>query len=259
MDDGPRTIDREKVSDDHGPRSAVHGRMYRTGDLARYLPDGNIEYLGRIDQQVKIRGFRIELGEIEAALSVLPEVREVVVLAREDIPGDKRLVAYLVGESIPDTADLRSRLAQSLPDYMIPAHFMQLEQLPLTPNGKIDRKALPAPDMTRSEVGYVAPRNKIEEQLAAIWADVLKLDRVGIHDNFFELGGHSLLATQLITRLQSRYPVELPLRSLFETPTIAHLASLIEEKMIEKLDTMSEEEAAQLVGNMFGKDEGIAT
>ena len=144
-----------------------------------------------------------------------------MVLAREDMPGDKRLVAYLVaqeGQSLPETAALRSTLSQSLPEYMVPAHFVLLEQLPLTPNGKIDRKALPAPDMTRSEAGYVAPRTPTEETLAGIWAEVLKLDRVGIHDNFFELGGHSLLAITLIERMR-RANLSADVRSLFATPT----------------------------------------
>src|SRR5688572_30251305 len=211
------------------PFSAEPGaRMYKSGDLARYLPDGNIEYLGRIDHQVKIRGFRIELGEIEAALATLPEVQECVVVAREDIPGDKRLVAYMVGTNLPETAELRNRLSQSLPQYMLPAHFIQLEQLPLNPNGKVDRKALPAPDMLRSEVGYVVPRTPIEETLAGIWAEVLKLDRVGIHDNFFELGGHSLLVTQVISRVRTAFQIELPLRDLFEATTLADLAQSIE-------------------------------
>jgi amino acid adenylation domain-containing protein len=216
------------------PFSSIPGaRMYRTGDLARYLPDGNLEFLGRIDHQVKIRGFRIELGEIEAALGALPEVREVVVLAREDTPGDKRLVAYLVpqaGHSLPETAELRSKLAQTLPEYMLPAHFMSLEQLPLTPNGKIDRKALPAPDLLRSEVGYVAPRTPTEETLAQIWAEVLKLDKVGIHDNFFELGGHSLLAVHLMTRIQQTFQYQIPLSSLFQSPTLAQFAVLVAER-----------------------------
>jgi amino acid adenylation domain-containing protein len=202
------------------------GRLYRTGDLARWLPDGSIEYLGRIDQQVKVRGFRIELGEIEAVLAAIPEVREAVVLARQDY-----LVAYLTpqaGENLPEVAELRSGLAKSLPEYMIPTHFVPLDQLPLTPSGKIDRKALPAPDMTRSEVGYVAPRTPAEESLAQIWADVLKLDRVGIHDNFFELGGHSLLATQVIVKIRSAFQIEFPLRALFEMKDLAELAQAIE-------------------------------
>ena len=226
---GQWTVDRASA---HRLRSTVYSRLYRTGDLARYLPDGNIEYLGRIDQQVKICGFRIELGEIEAALAALPEVRDVVVLAREDVSGDKRLVAYLVaqaGETLPETAELRNKLAQTLPEYMLPAHFVQLEQLPLTPNGKLDRRALPAPDMTRSEAGYVAPRTAAEVALAQIWAEVLKLDRVGIHDNFFELGGHSLLAVQLMARIQQTFQYQIPLISLFQNPNLAQFAMLIAE------------------------------
>jgi len=211
-------------------------RLYKTGDLACYLPDGDIAYLGRIDHQVKIRGFRIELGEIETALAALPEVREVVVVAREDQPGDKRLVAYLTTDAeIPEPAALRSKLAQSLPEYMLPSAFVPLERFPLTPNGKIDRKALPAPDTTRSEVGYLAPRNPAEEQLAHIWAEVLKRDKVGAHDNFFELGGHSLLATQVVSRIRQAFDAELPLRTLFQTPTIADLAEQIQTLQHEKV------------------------
>ncbi|MES2939940.1 MAG: amino acid adenylation domain-containing protein, partial [Pseudomonadota bacterium] len=178
-------------------------RMYRTGDLARWLPDGSIEYLGRIDQQVKIRGFRIELGEIEAQLAAQAGVREAVVLAREDIPGDTRLVAYVVPQADSDleATTLRTQLQRQLPDYMVPAHFVVLDALPLTPNGKLDRKALPAPDTSRGETGYVAPRTPTEATLASIWAEVLNVDRIGIHDNFFELGGHSFLIVRLVDRL----------------------------------------------------------
>ena len=208
-------------------------RIYKTGDLARYLPDGNIEFLGRIDHQVKIRGFRIELGEIEAVLTQNPAVREAVILAREDIPGDKRLVGYVVpnGESAPTASDLRSFLQQKLPEYMVPSAFVILGALPLTPNGKLDRKALPAPDQTRPELEetFVAPRTPVEETLASIWAGVLKLDKVGIHDNFFDLGGHSLLGTQLISRIRDAFKLDLPLRNLFEAPTIDGLAQRMQE------------------------------
>ncbi|WP_277347240.1 condensation domain-containing protein, partial [Collimonas pratensis] len=211
------------------PFSTVAGaRMYRSGDLARYLPDGNIEYLGRIDQQVKIRGFRIELGEIEAALVALPGIGDALVLAREDQPGDKRLVAYVVmheAAGFDDTA-LRTALSLTLPDYMVPAHFVMLDSLPLTPNGKIDRKALPAPDMTRGDSGYMAPRTPTEDILAGIWSDVLKLDRVGVYDNFFNLGGHSLLAVTLIARMRSA-GLQVDVRALFATPTIAALAAVV--------------------------------
>ncbi|MEW5860344.1 MAG: amino acid adenylation domain-containing protein [Cyanobacteriota bacterium] len=206
-------------------------RLYKTGDLARYLPDGNIEFLGRIDNQVKLRGFRIELGEIEAALMHHPAIRETVVLLREDNPGDKRLVAYIVPkEQAPSIHDLRDFLKQKLPSYMVPSAFMFLEALPLTANGKIDRRALPAPEnLSSSAVAYIAPRNPVEEKLAQLWIEVLDLERVGIHDNFFELGGNSLVATQLISKVRCTFQVEIPLRNLFELPTIAGLAESISQ------------------------------
>jgi len=172
-------------------------RLYWTGDLARWRQDGELEYLGRLDHQVKIRGFRIELGEIEAALLDDWSVTQAVVVAREDSPGDKRLAAYVVGArgTAVDIGELRARLKQTLPDYMIPSAFVVLEALPLTPNGKIDRRALPAPEMQTASSGYVAPRTATEQVLASIWCEVLKVERVGIEDNFFALGGHSLLAT----------------------------------------------------------------
>jgi len=215
-------------------------RLYKTGDLARYLPDGNIEFLGRIDNQIKIRGYRIELGEIESVLSQHPSVREVVVLAREDTPGDKRLVTYVVsqqGESL-EAAELRKFLKQKLPEYMIPSVFVVLDALPLTPNGKVDRRALPAPDQSRPELEqwYQAPRTPMEEILAKIWAEVLKLERIGIHDNFFDLGGHSLLATQVISRVRAGFQMEISLRTLFEKPTVAELANAILAHQSEALD-----------------------
>jgi acyl carrier protein len=223
-----------------GQPSAVRGRLYRTGDLARYLPDGNLEYLGRIDHQVKIRGFRMELGEIETVLGQHPAVKETVVLAREDVPNEKRLVAYVVPstqkatlDSDPSPSDLRRFLKEKLPDYMIPSVFILLDALPLMPNGKIDRHALPAPDQSRPDLRevFVAPRTAVEERLAGIWAELLRVERVGIHDNFFELGGHSLLVTQIISRLRDAFQVELPLPRLFELPTIAELAPVIEKAM----------------------------
>jgi amino acid adenylation domain-containing protein len=208
-------------------------RLYKTGDRARYLPDGNIEFLGRMDDQIKIRGYRVELGEIETVLGQHSSLREAVVLAREDSPGDRRLVAYAVAAagSTPSVHELRSFLQQKLPEYMVPSAFVFLELLPLTPNGKLDRKALPAPDQTRPELEetFVAPRTPVEETLASIWAAVLKVDKVGIHDNFFELGGHSLLATQLISRIRETFKIDLPLRSLFEAPTIYGLAQRMQE------------------------------
>ncbi|WP_027250316.1 non-ribosomal peptide synthetase [Planktothrix agardhii] len=207
---------------------AKGSKLYKTGDLARYLPDGNIEYLGRIDNQVKIRGFRIELGEIEAVIGQNEDVQSACVIAREDSPGDKRLVAYLVPqpEIILTINEIRQFLKAKLPDYMVPNAFVILEALPLTPNGKIDRRALPAPDL-QGKGEYIAPRNPIEEKIAQIWAEVLKLERVSIEDNFFELGGHSLLATQVISRCQEAFEIALPLRYLFESPTIAQLSAVI--------------------------------
>jgi amino acid adenylation domain-containing protein len=206
-------------------------RLYKTGDLARYLPDGNIEFLGRLDHQVKIRGFRIELGEIETVLVQHPALRVAVVLAREDLPGDKRLVAYVVPEGEPTTTtELRHFLQQRLPEYMLPAAFVMLDALPLTASRKVDRRALPAPDWARPELeqAFVAPRTPVEEALAGIWSQILGVERVGIHDDFFELGGHSLLATRVMARVRDDFRMALSLRSLFEAPTVAGLASLIE-------------------------------
>jgi amino acid adenylation domain-containing protein len=215
-------------SDD--PQSRPKSRLYKTGDLARYLPDGEIEYVGRIDNQVKIRGFRIELGEIETALSQHPDVLQAVAIAREDTPGHKRIVAYPIcdRERVPSVSDLRQFLKRRLPDYMLPSAFVFMASLPLTANGKIDRRALPAPDLTE-QLGenYVAPKTAIEQTLAQIWSDILGIERIGIRDNFFELGGHSLLATQLVSRVRAAFKSEIPLRSLFESPTIAELAACI--------------------------------
>ncbi len=239
------------------------GRLYKTGDLVRYLPDGNIEYLGRIDNQVKLRGFRIELGEIEAVLASHSRVQEAVVIVREDVPGDQRLVAYLVihpvsnslGNSISNplgnssdsidnsinkqtselvsNSELRSYLREKLPDYMIPAAFVTLAALPLNPNGKIDRKALPIPDFQPQESNYLAPQTEMEIAIAQIWAEVLQLEKVGaekvgVNDNFFDLGGHSLSAIRVMTRLQENFGVALSLRNLFQFPTIEALASQLE-------------------------------
>jgi acyl-coenzyme A synthetase/AMP-(fatty) acid ligase/acyl carrier protein len=207
------------------------GRMYRTGDLCRRLPDGNIQYLGRIDHQIKLRGFRIELGEIESVLRSHSGVREAVVVAREDEPGEKRLVAYVVlaGEPACTTAELRDYLKQKLPDYMVPAAWVVLPALPLTPNGKLDRKGLPAPEAEAySHRGYEAPQGETETLLAALWGEVLKLDRVGRRDNFFELGGHSLMATQLVSRIRTELGIDVPLRSLFESPTVAQFAEYVQ-------------------------------
>jgi len=201
-------------------------RLYKTGDLGRYLPDGTIEFINRLDYQVKIRGFRIELGEIEAVLNQHPAVQQTVVIAREDQAGDQRLVAYLVMHS---QADLREFLKQQLPEYMIPSAFVLLEALPLTANGKIDRKVLPAPEFSGAE-SFVAPRTPAEKQLAEIWSQVLGVESVGIHDNFFELGGHSLLATQIIAKVREAFGVALPLRTLFQSPTVASLLEQLQDQ-----------------------------
>jgi amino acid adenylation domain-containing protein len=202
-------------------------RLYRTGDRVRWRPEGTLEYLGRLDEQVKVRGFRIEPGEIEAVLSAHAEVREARVMVWEDAPGEKRLVAYVVGGVEADV--LREHLRRSLPEHMVPAAFMVLDALPLTPNGKLDRKALPAPDLASAADRYVAPRTPVEEVLAGIWAEVLRLERVGVEESFFELGGHSLLATRVVSRIRDVFGVELPLRVLFEGPTVAELARRVEE------------------------------
>ncbi|RUT04339.1 hypothetical protein DSM106972_045670 [Dulcicalothrix desertica PCC 7102] len=211
------------------PYSQEKGRLYKTGDLARYLPDGNIEFIRRTDYQVKIRGFRIEIAEIETALVQHQVVREVVVLAREDVPGDKRLVAYIVTDTPITSPELRHFLKQKLPEYMIPGAFVFVEALPLTPNGKVDRKALPAPDIaTIEQHNFKVPRTILEEILVGIWSDILGVKQVSIDDNFFDLGGHSLIATQLISRIRKVYRVEVPLRYLFEEPTVAGLGAKIQ-------------------------------
>ncbi|MBZ4336625.1 non-ribosomal peptide synthase/polyketide synthase, partial [Corallococcus sp. AS-1-12] len=210
--------------------SAPGARLYRTGDVVRWRADGMLDYLGRADFQVKVRGFRIELGEIESRLLGHPAVHQAVVLVREDVPGDKRLVAYLVpeaGESL-DSTELRTFLKQHLPEYMVPSAFLVLEALPLNTNGKVDRKALPAPQGSTLASTYVAPRTPAEEQLAALFTQVLRVERVGVHDDFFALGGHSLLATQLVSRVRATFRVELPLRVLFESPTVATLAERLQ-------------------------------
>ncbi|NEU73789.1 non-ribosomal peptide synthetase [Hassallia byssoidea VB512170] len=207
-------------------------RLYKTGDLVRYQENGNIEYLGRIDEQVKIRGYRIELGEIEALLNQHPNVRETVVIAKENIPGDRRLVAYIVPhqEQIPTISDLRSFLKQKLPEFMVPSAFVVLDTLPLTPNGKVNRKALPDPESAQPELEktFVAPRTPTEEALAEIWTQVLRLELVGVNDNFFDLGGHSLTATQLVFRVQNTFKIKLSLHALLETPTVAGMAQAID-------------------------------
>jgi acyl carrier protein len=232
-------------------QSAIGARLYKTGDLVRYRADGTIEFLGRLDQQVQVRGFRIELGEIEAVLGQHPAIQTAVVLTHEAAPGDQRLIAYAVpDQAVRDRAtgnreydqrsafvdrptslvsELRVFLHEKLPEYMVPAVFVLLEELPLSANGKVDRRALPCFDASCLELteSFVAPRNAVEEVLAQIWSDILGSERVGIYDNFFELGGHSLLATQVIAQIGEALDLELPLSRLFETPTVADLATTI--------------------------------
>jgi acyl-coenzyme A synthetase/AMP-(fatty) acid ligase/acyl carrier protein len=230
------------------PYDELGGRFYRTGDLARFRWDGTLEYLGRTDYQVKVRGFRIELGEVETALESHPAVARAVVMAREE-----RLVAYLVArESAPSITELRSWLGSQLPDYMVPSAWVVLESLPLTPNGKVDRKALPAPEGGRQvRAPFVAPRGALEELISGIWSEVLGIERVGVHDNFFELGGHSLLATQAVSRLGEALEIEVPLRRMFEVPTVARLAEVL------LLDSSHDlEQAARLVLDLFQLSDG---
>jgi acyl carrier protein len=246
------------------PFSELPGaRLYRTGDLGRYLPDGQIEFLGRVDNQVKVRGFRIELGDVESALRQHPHLEDVVVVARDDNAESKRLVAYVVAdrETKPTVSELRSFLGERLPDYMIPSAFVMLDRLPQTPSGKIDRRALPEPTEERPELeaAYVAPRTPVEETLADIVGQVLGVDRVGIRDNFFELGGHSMLAIQVISQVRELFQVDVPLRSLFESPTVEGLAVAIArtqaevedreklEQMLSELEQLSEEEVKTLL------------
>jgi acyl carrier protein len=204
-------------------------RLYRTGDLGRYLPDGNVEFAGRADRQVKIRGHRIELGEIEAILLLLPGIRDAAVVVRESVR-DKALVAYLVmvkGEPPPAIRELRGQLRRMLPDYMVPSAFVMLDSLPLTPNGKIDRDRLPEPKRPVAAVA-ASPASHTEQVLAGIWTDLMKLEQVGRHDNFFELGGHSLLAAQVMARVKRLLNCELPVRALFEAPTVSELSARIQ-------------------------------
>jgi amino acid adenylation domain-containing protein len=225
-------------------------RLYRTGDLVRYLSDGNIDFLGRMDQQVKIRGFRIELGEIEAVLNEHTAVRESVVLVRDDVPGEKRLVAYVVADSGAIVNELRSWLRERLPEYFVPTFFIVLDKLPLTANGKVDRRALPAPDQSELlKEKLVAPRTPEEEKIAAIWSDVLDIKPIGIQTNFFDLGGHSLLATRVVTRISEAFGIRLPLRALFDSPTIAGVAAQVASvsEIVKKLAHLSDDDTRSLL------------
>ncbi|MCC7249528.1 MAG: AMP-binding protein, partial [Lysobacter sp.] len=236
--DRPELTAEKFVADPFGSRP--DGRLYRTGDLARWRRDGRLEVVGRIDHQVKLRGYRIELGEIESTLGAHPQVRQAVVIVREDRPGDKRLVAYLTradGVAEIDLPSLRAQARQRLPEYMMPSAIVTLDAMPLTPNGKVDRRALPAPDAEETAVdAYVAPRNAEEETLATLWGDILGRPKIGIHDNFFDLGGHSLLATQLVARMQKTMGGDITLRMLFEAPTIAEFADLLLRQRMQSVD-----------------------
>jgi thioesterase domain-containing protein/acyl carrier protein len=222
------------------PFSAQSGaRLYKTGDLCRYLPDGNIEFLGRLDLQVKIRGFRIELGEIESALAAHPEVSATAVVVREDTPGEKRLVACFVPRhpaSPPPWKSLRDFLKEKLPNHMVPSDFMALKALPLTPNGKVDRRALPIGAKSHQvENRYVLPRDNQEKQLVRIWEEILNVQPVGIEDDFFELGGHSLLAVRMMDRVADAYGLSLPLSALFAEATIKHLAECLRNEGLREI------------------------
>ncbi|OLB30613.1 MAG: hypothetical protein AUH05_20520 [Ktedonobacter sp. 13_2_20CM_53_11] len=235
----------------HPWSSEPGARLYKTGDLARYLPDGQIAFMGRIDHQIKIRGYRIEPDEIMTVLNGHPAVRTSLVVAREDTPGDKRLVAYLVlahGAQVASNS-LREALAQRLPNYMIPATFVRLDAVPMTPNGKVDRAALPVPDATNTlrDGVTVAPSTPTEERVARIVTTLLEVDQVGIEDNFFLLGGHSLLGTQIIAQVAASFGVDLPLRSLFDAPTVRLLSAEIERRIVAKLAAMSDDEVQRLL------------
>jgi len=249
------------------------GRLYRTGDICRYLEDGNIEYLNRTDHQVKIRGFRIELGEIENVLLSQGGVREAVALAREDRPGDRRLVAYVVAEnksnnSTLDGATLRDRIRNRLPEYMVPSLIVMLDRLPLTSNGKIDRDALPNPEAHALQNMIAEPRNPVEQVLAGIWGELLGYETVDIYQDFFSLGGHSLLATQAISYVRETFQVEVPLLAMFQAPSVAAFAELILKDaetrtqienvahLMVSLSDLSDEELEERLRNVDGNTNG---
>ncbi len=262
------------------PFGAPGTRMYRTGDLARWLPDGTVEYLGRLDQQVKIRGFRIEPGEIEATLAIYPGISEAAVAAHDDGFGSLRLVGYLVPQApdspdapdagssavadpsrhvAPDLNALREHCLTRLPDYMVPSHFVTLDRFPLTANGKLNRKALPAPQAEGDiRTGYEAPEGEIEQTLADIWSTVLQRDRIGRHDNFFDLGGHSLLAIQIMVEVKKVFGIEVPLGGFFAAPTIAALNDRMVQMQLDQLDQFDEAELAELLAHMSETDATIS-
>ena len=250
--------------------TSTEGRVYRTGDLARFLPDGNIEFLGRIDDQVKIRGFRVEPAEIQNALRKCHGVQQTVVTPYQDKNGEKRLAAYVVAAKSTKVDQLRAFLQNELPEYMVPTAIVLLERLPLTPNGKVDLRALPSPEVVEATVErlFVAPSTPDEEKMAAIWREVLRVERVSMHDNFFEMGGHSLLATQIISRIRNGFQVQMPLHSFLETPTVAQLAEKVRHiapaesedaemaRLLAEIEGLSEEDAERLLAEHTEKDIG---
>ena len=222
--------------------------LYKTGDLGRWLPDGTIEYLGRFDDQVKIRGYRIELGEIETLLHQCELVKQAVVLAKDDREGGKRLVAYVVPENTFDKKAIVSHLKQTLPDYMIPALWVELERLPLTPNGKVDKRALPDPDaseLLKNE--YVAPRNEIETQLVEMWQELLGVKQVGVYDNFFELGGHSLMVIKMVANIKKRFSLSIPISALFQFTCIDDLSKYLEWQIHSTNETNNNSESPNTI------------
>ncbi|HEX6038739.1 amino acid adenylation domain-containing protein [Longimicrobium sp.] len=240
------------------PFAGGAARMYRTGDRARWAADGTLTFMGRLDGQVKLRGYRIELGEVESELLRHPSVRAAAAAIREDVPGDPRLVAYVVGRdgAAPATSELRALLRERLPEYMVPGAFVALDALPLTGTGKVDRRALPAPDLQADADAdaYVGPRNVVEDMLAEIWAEVLRRERIGVHENFFAIGGHSLLATQALVRIREAFEVDLPIRTFFAAPTIEGVAAAIEAagspvlaRMMDEMEGLSAEDIEALL------------
>jgi acyl carrier protein len=238
-------------------------RLYRTGDLVRYLADGNIEYLGRIDHQVKIRGFRVELGEIEAALERHCSIRQAVVQPWENSAADRQLAAYIIpmDKQVVSADELRAFLKRTLPDYMVPTAFVPLEALPLSPNGKVDRNALPPPDATRRDLQQplVQPRNPVEQIIATIWRELLGIPEVGVTENLFKLGAHSLMAARAVSRIRDAFCVDLPLRQLFETPTVSNLSTIVTQRLSNMvrdnglsplLDHLEQISAAELEANI---------
>jgi acyl carrier protein len=238
----------------HPFSSAAGARLYQTGDLARYRSDGSLLFAGRADEQVKVRGYRIEPGEIEAVLRHLPQVAAAAVVSHSERSSAPQLVAYIVPqpETTLDRAEIRQQLLHQLPDYMVPSVFVSLERLPLTPTGKLDRRALPPPERSAT-IGareFILPRTPTEQAIAEIWAQILGCSPIGIHDNFFDLGGHSLSATQVSSRLREVFQVELPLRKLFESTTVAELAEAVEQAQLELLQGPNIEDIEHLAGEL---------